>query len=115
MTIKYNVELTNEGRLPSDLLRTYVQYKQDTKAIIEWLVAHGASGYKDAHSISIRDLYGLAEIVRKKAVQMPDSIAFHFREAIAARTQLSNYFRKQTLDGMEVGAETQNHEFFTTR
>ena len=57
---------------------------------------------------------GLAEVVQKKAVVMPDTIDFQFREVIAARTQLSNFFR--TRSGPELTAEdTVNHEFFTER
>jgi hypothetical protein len=33
--------LTNEGRIPSGLLKLYVRYKQDTRAIVAWLVSHG--------------------------------------------------------------------------
>ena len=53
-------------------------------------------------------------MVQKKAVVMPDTIDFQFREVIAARTQLSNFFR--TKSGPELTAEdTVNHEFFTER
>ena len=107
--------LTDEGRLPSALLHTYVQYKRDTKAVIEWLVSHGASKYRKMRSLSIKDLFKLAETIKQKAVDMPESVGFHFREAITARTQLSNYFRKQSAASLGGAEETQNHEYFTTR
>lgn len=103
-----------EGRIPPSLLNIYVQYKQDTRAIIAWLVSHGTCKYKHFRTFSIRDLLSLAEIVQTKAVVMPDTIDFHFREAIAARTQLSRFFRREALYAVDDEA-TVNHEFFTTR
>ena len=73
------------GRIPSSLLDTYVRYKQDTRAIIAWLLSHGTRKYKSLKTVSIRDLLCLAEVVQEKAVVMPDTIDFHFREAISAR------------------------------
>ena len=73
------------GRLPSSLLETYVRYKKDTKVIVAWLVSHGTRRYKSLSVVSIRDLMRLASIVQEKAVVMPATIDFHFREAIAAR------------------------------
>lgn len=102
------------GRIPPSLLTIYVQYKKDTRAVVAWLVSHGTSKFKSLHTISVRDLLDLAEVVQKKAVIMPDAIDFQFRQVIAARTQLSNFFR--TKIGSEVTAEnTINHEFFTER
>ena len=102
------------GRIPPSLFDIYVQYKKDTRAIIAWLMSHGTSGFKALHALSIRDLLGLAEVVQKKAVVMPETIDFQFRQVIAARTQLSNFFRTQI--GPELTAEdTLNHEFFTER
>lgn len=105
---------TTEGRIPPSLLDIYVRYKQDTRAIIAWLMSHGTRKYKRFRTVSIRDLLGLAEIAQSKAVVMPDTIDFHFREAIAARTQLSRFFRREGLPGVDDEA-TVNHEYFTTR
>lgn len=105
---------SSEERIPPSLFDVYIQYKKDTRAIIAWLMSHGTSKFKNIHTISIRDLLGLAEVVQKKAVVMPDTIDFQFREAIAARTQLSNFFK--TKSSPDVAAEdTINHEFFTER
>lgn len=103
-------------RISQDLLTTYVRYKQDTRAIITWLLQHGTSRFRSLKTISIRDLMGLAEVVQKKAVVMPESIDFQFRQAIAARTEISRHFRQNSeafVDDRET--TTQNHEFFTTR
>ena len=109
-----HLPLPSRGRIPPSLFDLYVQYKQDTRAIIAWLMSHGTNNFKSLHTISIRDLLNLAEVVQKKAVVMPDTIDFQFREVIAARTQLSNFFR--TRSGPELTAEdTVNHEFFTER
>lgn len=102
------------GRIPPSLFDLYVQYKQDTRAIIAWLMSHGTRKFKGLRKISIRDLLGLAEVVQKKAVVMPDTIDFQFRQVIAARTQLSNFFRTKTGPDL-TGEDTVNHEFFTER
>ncbi|KAI9880764.1 MAG: hypothetical protein M1830_000653 [Pleopsidium flavum] len=104
---------TSRGQLPPSLLEIYVRYKQDTRAIIAWLMSHGTRKYKGFRTVSIRDLLGLAEIVQTKEVVMPDTIDFCFREAIAARTQLSKLFRKTSSPGGD-DQETVNHEYFTT-
>ena len=104
----------HEVRLPSGLMDLYVQYKQDTRAIVAWLVDHGPGRYKATPKLSIKDLFDLVDAIRAKAVQMPDIIAFHFRQAIAARSRLSKVYRK--IDGQDKDqTETVNHEFFTNR
>jgi len=105
---------TSEGRIPSSLLDLHVQYKRDTKAVTAWLVSHGTSRYKRLRTLSIKDLFSLAEIIQTKAVEMPDTVDFHFREAIAARTQLSKFFRRVSGQGTD-DQETSNHEYFTAR
>lgn len=96
------------------LLQTYVRYKQDTRAIIAWLISHAKGKNACLKTISIRDLLDLAETVQKKAVVMPDTIDYHFREAIAARTQLSKIFRREGIPGLD-DEDTLKHEYFTTR
>lgn len=103
---------SSNGRIPSDLFEVYVRYKQDTRAIVAWLIRCAPS--KHDTNLSIQDLFDLARVVRDKAVKMPDNIAFHFREAIAARMQLSNFFRGASVKGV-CHRETLNHEFFTMR
>ena len=105
---------SNEGRVPPSLFDLYVQYKKDTRAIVAWLISHGSSKFKNLQSVSIRDLLGLAEVVQKKAVVMPDTIDFQFREAIAARKQLSNFFKSENTHQV-LAEDTVNHEFFTER
>lgn len=102
------------GRIPPSLFDLYLQYKQDTRAIVAWLMSHGTSKFKALNTLSIRDLIGLSEVVQKKAVVMPDIIDFQFRQVIAARTQLSEYFRTQSGPELTPG-DTVNHEFFTER
>ena len=101
-----------EGRIPSSLLDVYVRYKQDTRAVIAWLASHGTRKYRRLQLLSIRDLFGLAEIAQTKAVELPEIIHFHFREAIAARTQLTDFFRAVNAQDDQ---ETSSHEFFTQR
>ena len=102
-------------RIPPSLFDLYLQYKQDTRAIIAWLISHGSGKFKNWHEISVRDLLGLAEIVQRKAVVMPDTIDFQFREAIAARAQLSKFFRTESQPEDTDDEYTVNHEFFTDR
>ena len=104
------------GRLSTSLLDIYIRYKQDTRAIITWLIAHGPERYKQAQKLSIRELLAVAEYIRSKAVDiyMPEIIAFHFRQAISARSHFSTVFRKfDSSDSTQ--AETENHKFFTSR
>ncbi|KAL9129553.1 MAG: hypothetical protein Q9217_002009 [Psora testacea] len=104
---------TGHERIPSSLLNIYVQYKQDTRAIIAWLVSHGQCEHRHPQTLYIKDLFDLAEGVQKKAVVMPDIIAFHFREAITARNYMTKFFRNATAQGAD-NQETINHEHFTT-
>ncbi|KAL8788865.1 MAG: hypothetical protein Q9195_007079 [Heterodermia aff. obscurata] len=98
-----------DGRIPPSLLEIYVRYKIDTRAIVAWLVSHGPRKCAHPQPLSIQELFGLASIVRARAVKMPENIAFHFREAIAARKQLSKFFRKTSVNGEDT-QETLNHE-----
>lgn len=97
--LDYATPKASEGRIPSNLLDIYVQYKQDTRAALACLVSHGTSKYKRLQSLSIKDLFDLAEIVLLKAIEMPGSIDFHFREAVEARSQMSKYFQRTMVEG----------------
>lgn len=108
-------QISSGGRISQDLLATYVRYKQDTRAIIAWLMLHGSRKYRSLNTISIKDMLSLAETVQRKAVAMPDSIDFQFREAIAARTEISRYFRQNKKADIHDQETTFNHEFFTSR
>ena len=44
---------------------------------------------------------------------MPDTIDFCFREAIAARTQITKFFRQKNGPDADGDSENENHEFFT--
>lgn len=105
---------TIQSCVAPNLLDTYIRYKQDTRAIITWLMSQGGSKNGRLQVVSIRDLLDLADNIKRKAVVMPETIDFHFREAIAARTQLSKLFRRENTTGT-VDPETVNHEYFTTR
>lgn len=112
--LDYAAREASKGRIPPNLLDMYVQYKQDTRAAIAWLVSHGTSKYKRLQTLSIKDLFDLAEIVEFKAIEMPDSIDFHFREAVEARSQMSKYFQRTMVEGTTEQDNTQ-HEYFTAR
>lgn len=112
--LDYATRKASEGRIPSNLLDIYVQYKQDTKAALAWLVSHGTSKYKRLQTLSIKDLFDLAEIVQFKAIEMPDSIDFHFREAVEARSQMSKYFQRTMGEGT-IDQDNAQHEYFTAR
>ena len=103
-----------EGRIPSSLIVTYVQYKKDTRAVISWLVSHGTSKYKQLPALSLQDLLGLAEIAQAKAVEMPGTVDFQFRAAISARAHLSKWYRRMHDHYGIDDQETCNHEHFTT-
>ncbi|KAI4274172.1 MAG: hypothetical protein L6R38_006166 [Xanthoria sp. 2 TBL-2021] len=80
----------------SELFKIYVQYKQDTRAIVSWLLSHHrAEGPTTSPGrLSVRDLIAIADQICGTAVAMPEAIAFQFRQAITARTHLSRVFRK---------------------
>jgi len=60
---------------------------------VAWLISHGTRVYKVEPPLAIKDLFRLAAIVQRKAVELPEIVHFHFREAIAARRELSDFFR----------------------
>lgn len=107
-----SLQSINESRISPSLLETYVRYKRDTRAIIAWLMTHGARNYKRFQTVSIRDLLVFAQKIQRRGLVMPDTIHFHFREAIAARTQLSKFFRREATAGSD-DRDTVNHEYFT--
>ena len=102
---------TGSGRLPSDLLDLYVRYKQGTRAIITWLVHHSTQTY--GTTITIRDLLEVCETACAKTIPMPEMIDYYFRDTIAARTQLTRFFRLEDVSRLE-DATTTNHDYFTT-
>ena len=99
-------------RIPSSLIDTYVRYRRGTEAIVYWLCQ--ITGFKTtSETITITDMLKLSQIVLKKKVPLSDLIDFHFRETIAARSQLSKHFRRSAADSQDI--DTINHEFFTLR
>lgn len=130
MLINSTHATTTKGQIPPELLDVYVRYKQDTRAIIAWLLglSHGRRKPKrhSPKTISIRDLVRLVETLRakKEEIVMPEPIDFCFRKAIAARTRLSEFFReskpKKARGDDDAGLNrdddaTGKHEFFTER
>ena len=99
--------------VPPDLLELYVRYKQDTRAIIGWLLDNGTNRSPYRPKVSIIDLLNLSETIQGRGLIMPDTVDFHFRQAVAARTRLSSFFRKES-DG-RTDQRTVDHEFFTSR
>lgn len=102
------------GPLQADLYDLYVQYKQDTRAVIGWLISHGTVEQRNSRALSINDLFNLSQAACAKKVEMPDTVGFLFRKVIEARQQLSNFFRTSSADG-HLDKDTQNHEHFTGR
>lgn len=112
--VEHGTGPAKEGRIPPVLFDVYIRYKRDTRAIVAWLAHHDSAERNCKRKLSINELFALATIAQKKAIDMPDTIAFHFREAIAARTQLSKFFRKHRDQGKK-DRETPDHEYFTAR
>jgi len=101
-------------RTPLDLFQTYIRYKQDTRAVVKWLVDYGSVGTTSKQRFQIGDLVGMAYNIRAKGVEVPDVIGFHLKEAIRARVQLSRFFTKTHHSDDEIH-DTAKHEFFTAR
>ena len=95
----------------TELHNVYVQYKQDTRAVISWLVKRGKYSSDCSSKLSVKNLYSLAETIVERSIDLPDTVDFLFGEAIKARRQLSFFFRTQSQ-----GADTDqnvDHEHFT--
>lgn len=109
--------LTFSG-LPPDVLEVYVRCKKGTRAIVRWLSQHAPvetqAAPRPAKTLPITDLAKLARAASKHTQRMPEFIHFHFRETIAARSTLSQYFRIKTLDNA-IDSCTVNHEHFSNR
>lgn len=104
--------LESHTRMPSSLLQAYVQYKQDTRAIIAWLLSHGPKKYQCLKTLKIQDLFDLASHVQEQTRPVPSVVLFHFREAIKARTHLTRTFRRADIKD---DRSDYNHEYFTNR
>ncbi|KAK5715239.1 hypothetical protein LTR17_016920 [Elasticomyces elasticus] len=101
-------------RLPPDLFKLYVQYKHDTRAVVKWLAHHGDGKITHTEKFAIHELFQLAACILFKGIELPSIIAFHFREAIAARRRISKSFQKANAEDV-VDQDTCDHEHFTAR
>ncbi|KAK3625765.1 hypothetical protein LTR22_023419 [Elasticomyces elasticus] len=101
-------------RLPPDLFKLYIQYKQDTRAVVKWLAHHRDGTIAHSDKFAIRELFQLAACVLLKEIELPSTIAFHLREAIAARRRISKSFQRRDA-GDEIDQDTCDHEHFTSR
>ncbi|KAK3629730.1 hypothetical protein LTR56_017849 [Elasticomyces elasticus] len=101
-------------RLPPDLFKLYIQYKHDTRAVVKWLAHHGDGKITHTEKFAIHGLFQLAACVLFKGIELPSIIAFHFREAIAARRRISKSFQKANAEDV-VDQDTCDHEHFTAR
>ncbi|KAK5698696.1 hypothetical protein LTR97_006344 [Elasticomyces elasticus] len=100
--------------LPPDLFKLYIQYKHDTRAVVKWLAHHGDGKITHTEKYAIHELFQLAACVLFKGIELPSIIAFHFREAIAARRRISKSFQKANAEDV-VDQDTCDHEHFTAR
>ncbi|KAL9621002.1 MAG: hypothetical protein Q9160_004520 [Pyrenula sp. 1 TL-2023] len=98
--------------IPPDKFDVYLRYKKGTREIVAWLMKFGSRKYKNAKTITIRDLTHIVETMSTKKITMPETIHYLFRETISARSQLSKFFRDQFASNTE-DPDTVNHEFFT--
>ncbi|KAI4115213.1 MAG: hypothetical protein LQ345_004144 [Seirophora villosa] len=106
--------LTQDTALTTNLFDVYIQYKKDTRDIVSWLLSHHPTkGAGVRKRISVRDLIAIAECICAEAMDMPEVIAFQFRQAITARNYLSKAFRRVSKADGEPSS-TENHEFFTS-
>lgn len=81
---------------------------------MSWLVQYGPNKHRGVKTLPIKELAALASSVTNYISELPEIVHFHFRETIAARKRLSQFFRK-TVDASNNDADTVNHEHFTTR
>ena len=95
------------------MMDSYVRYKQGTRAIVAWLVQHGSCGQRKSKNIPVRALRGLAAVVEERAIPMTDMIDYYFKQTIEERENLSEFFRRDSKNGL-VDEDTCNHEYFTS-
>ena len=102
--------MTDESKLPADLFDIFKRYKRATGKVLKWLaLTSGAIGH-DGQTFSLEALKQAAEIVKEKAIEVPEIISYAFRDAIRSRSEISLHFKRS---GSADSGKTRSHEFFT--
>lgn len=107
---------TTNNTLPHGLIVTRDLYKTHTKTVLRWLqsTATGQAGAPEGHT-SLSGLAQLASKVVSSGIQIPNDIAFAFREAISNRKQVSTWFENATsaADFTATAGSNESHRHFT--
>lgn len=90
----------------------YLKYKEDTNAVVKWLLQYGTEKDKRSRSLSVKDLQRLVGVACQNNLHHHDSIKYRFEAAIKRRQRLTNHFKCK---GSSHDAATVTHEFFTQR
>lgn len=92
--------------LPVELLNIYFQYKENTDGLLSWIRQEFPAPQQSIQRLTVDGLALLAKDVFKKIFSVPNFVHVYFREAIAGRKTITEYYRAQ-------GEDTASHEYFT--
>lgn len=82
--------------LPFHLYEMYRSYKKATNTVIHWLSAVSSCEVPDITKLSLYSLLQLADKARDSKEQIPSDIAAAFRETIASRQHIGQYYHEHT-------------------
>lgn len=94
-------------KLTPDLFQTFRRYKKATGTVVSWLAAG-----QDGSTWSLDNLMQAALATKARNVKVPLESSYAFELAIAARTEISGYFKQKV--GIK-DASTLSHERFTKK
>jgi len=100
--------------LPSNLYDVYQQYKTSTAMVLKWL---GDNETITSQSrVTVNQWQSAAENVYANNIQVPEAIYRAFRDSVAKRRKVTNWFMSAELSaGGEISQFTSNHIHFTEK
>lgn len=99
---------------PHGLVSDWYDYKRGTKAITNFLISEGRKHFSElqmSNFISVATMKMLATRIHEKRLEFSEDMAYTFRNTIAKRAHVSEYFVKQ-LEGGQKSEKTVGHESF---
>ncbi|KIW22022.1 uncharacterized protein PV07_12580 [Cladophialophora immunda] len=105
---------TPPATIPSTLFDVYRQYKTSTEVVLKWLGDNDAITSRSG--VTVNRLQSAAESVYANTIQVPEAIYRAFRESVAKRRKVTNWFMSAELSaGGEMSQTTLNHIRFTEK
>jgi CTP-dependent riboflavin kinase len=101
-------------KLPSSFFEVYKQYKVSTATVLQWLSENGALTPQSI--LTTNELQGAVERVRDKGIQVPEAVYRAFKDSIAKRRKVSEWFSSAELKtGGKTTGSTANHIHYTEK